>query len=243
MEIDSTRAEAYALLAQYRKQIDYDWPGVEREMARARELGPTSPVVSLLYSVVSLMPQGRIREGIAELERAVTLDPLSKWIHTWLAVLFGLARDPESAAEEARLLIELDAESPWGHWTLGFAMRAQGLIDESIAAHRRAAELSGDSPMMLGWLGLVLGSASRGDEARVVLDRLHAMSRFTYVPPTSIAWLYLGLRQLDAAFEWLDRAVEARDQFMMPIKTYPFFDPIRPDPRFAALLRKMKLQA
>jgi len=63
------------------------------------------------------------------------------------------------------------------------------------------------------------------------------------VPPTSFAWLHLGLRQVDAAFECLDRAVETRDQFMMPIKTYPFLDPLRADPRFAALLRKMKLQA
>jgi hypothetical protein len=61
------------------------------------------------------------------------------------------------------------------------------------------------------------------------------------VPPTSFAWVYLGLRDVDRAFEWLDRAVDARDQFIMPIKTYAFFDPIRKDPRFAALLRKMKL--
>ena len=95
--------------------------------------------------------------------------------------------------------------------------------------------------MMLGWLGLVLGVGGRVDEARSVLSRLEVMSRSTYVLPASFAWVYLGLRDVDRAFEWLDRAVDARDQLMMPIKSYVFFDPLRGDPRFHALLRKMKL--
>ena len=243
LELNSTHGEAYALLAQYRKQFDYDWPEIEREMARARELDPHSPLIGMLYSVACLMPQGRIQEAIVELERAAELDPQSLWIHTWLAVMCALARDPGRAADEGRLMIELDAESPWAYWALGFGLRGKGSVDESIAAHRKSVELSGGSPMMLGWFGLVLGAAGKLDEARGVLERLQAMSRSTYVPPTSFAWLHLGLRQVDAAFECLDRAVETRDQFMMPIKTYPFFDPLRADPRFAALLRKMKLQA
>jgi hypothetical protein len=140
-------------------------------------------------------------------------------------------------------VIGFDAGAPWGHWALGFALRGKGLVEESIAALQEAVELSGGSPMMLGWLGLGLGAAGRLDEARAVLARLEALSRSTYVPPTSFAWLYLGLRQVDAAFQWLDRAVDARDQLMMPIRSYQFFDPIRADPRFAALLRKMKLEA
>jgi hypothetical protein len=74
-----------------------------------------------------------------------------------------------------------------------------------------------------------------------VLERLEVMSGTTYVPPASIAWVHLGLRDVDRAFEWLDRAVDAHDQLMMPIKSYVFFDPIRNDPRFADLLRKMNL--
>jgi len=80
-----------------------------------------------------------------------------------------------------------------------------------------------------------------GDPAQDVL-RLGAMARTQCVPPCCFAWTCLGLRDLDAAFEWLDRAVEARDQFMMPIKSYVFLDPFRSDPRFTALLRKMKLE-
>jgi hypothetical protein len=63
-----------------------------------------------------------------------------------------------------------------------------------------------------------------------------------HVPPTAFAWIYIGLREMDAAFEWLDRAIDGCDQLMMPIKSYAFLDPFRDDPRFAALLRKMKLE-
>jgi hypothetical protein len=103
--------------------------------------------------------------------------------------------------------------------------------------------MSGGSAAMLGWLGLVLGLGGRAAEARNVLGRLETMTTHTFVPPTSFAWTYLGLGETDRAFEWLDRAVDERDQFMMPIKSYPFFDPLRSGPRFAALLRKMNLDA
>jgi hypothetical protein len=74
-----------------------------------------------------------------------------------------------------------------------------------------------------------------------LLDRLLERATKSYVPPTIFAWIHLGLGEIDRTFEWLDRAVEERDQFIMPIKSYSFFDPIRSDRRFAALLRKMRL--
>jgi hypothetical protein len=104
-------------------------------------------------------------------------------------------------------------------------------------------ELSGGSMLMLGWLGLALGEAGRADEAREVLAQLQAaVDRQVYVPPTSFAWTYLGLGDLENAYVWLDRAVEAGDRMMVPIQLYPHFDPLRGDPRFAALLARMKLK-
>ena len=94
---------------------------------------------------------------------------------------------------------------------------------------------------MQGWLGLSLALAGKVAEARILLGRLHEMAATAYVPPTSFAWIHLGLGEIDSAFEWLDRAIDGRDQFMMAIKSYAFFDPVRSDPRFDALLRKMHL--
>jgi hypothetical protein len=96
---------------------------------------------------------------------------------------------------------------------------------------------------MLGWLGLSLALARDAAEAHALLECLRQRATQSYVPPTSFAWIHLGLAEIDSAFEWLDRAVEDRDQFIMPIKSYWFFDSIRSDPRFAALLRKMRLDS
>jgi hypothetical protein len=89
---------------------------------------------------------------------------------------------------------------------------------------------------------LTLGLSGNAAEARSLLKNLHTMAAQGYVAPTSFAWIHLGLGEIDNAFEWLDRAVDECDQLMMPIKSYKFFDPIRADPRFLTLLRKMNLE-
>ena len=108
------------------------------------------------------------------------------------------------------------------------------------AALRKASELP-KSPMVLGWLGLALAQGGNVTEARGLLQNLYARAERTYVPPSNFAWIHFGLGEIDDAFVWMDRAVEARDNMMTPIKSYPFLDPIRNDPRFTALLRKMNL--
>lgn len=241
LEIDGTRAETHALLAQFHKQFDYSWPEIQRGLSRARAMNPASTLVRGLQVIGWLMPQGRIDEGIAELEDVLARDPLSMWANHWLGVMLVLARQWARVSAHSRAMIELDPASPWGHWLFAAGCRGLNLTDEAIAANRRAVELSGGWHFMLGWLGLMLGVAGRNREAQDVLGQLEGMARSQYVPPSSFAWVHLGLRDVDRAFEWLDRAVEARDQFMMPIKTYAFFDPVRNDPRFVALLRKMRL--
>ncbi len=98
---------------------------------------------------------------------------------------------------------------------------------------------NGPEGALLGWLDLVLGVCGRKPEARAVLEQLQRSER--YILPTNFAHVHFGLGEFDAAFEWFDRAVEERDQNMMSILSYTPFDPIRQDPRFTALLRKMQL--
>jgi TolB-like protein/Tfp pilus assembly protein PilF len=241
LEMDNTRAETHALLAQFHKTIEYNWPEVHREMALALRLDPNSPLVRMRYAVSELMPHGRMDEAVAEIERALEFDPLSMWARLWLCVMLVLGRRFERGLEESRKLLDFDPTSGLGHFVIGLFYRYQKKFEEAISAHRKAVELSG-LPGALGWLGLTLASSGRTAEARDVLRQLHAVGAQGYVPPTSIAWIHLGLGEVDTAFEWLNRAVEECDQFMLPIKTYAFFDPIRTDPRFAALLRKMNLE-
>jgi TolB-like protein/Tfp pilus assembly protein PilF len=242
LEIDNTLAEAHALLGQYRKVLDYNWPEVQRELARALALNPASPLVRVRYAVNSLMPHGRTAEAVAELELALESDPLSIFTRHWLSIMLLLDRRFDQAVEQARVVLELDPTFYWAHHAMGACYRDRRMYDEAIAAQRRAVKFSGDTPLEIGWLGLVLAQSGNHAEARAVLDRLHAIASRAYVPPSSFAWIHLGLGEIDSAFEWCNRAIDARDDMMMAIKSYVFFDPIRADPRYAALLRRMNLE-
>ncbi len=259
VELDDTLAEAHAVLAEYYKQLDHNWPAAEREMARALQLNCASPFVSLRHAVVVLMPHKRLHEAIAEIERALESDPLASLARGWLAVMWLLAREYDRAIKEAQALLELEAASPWPHFFIGLAYRQKyfdqfvcghstrfegfagpDFAREAVAEHLRAIALSPGTDYFLGWLGLALGVCERKAEARAVLEQLQRSER--YILPTSFAHVYLGLGEFDAAFEWFDRAIEERDQTMMPILSYAHFDPLREDPRFATLVRKMNLE-
>jgi TolB-like protein len=242
LEIDDTLAETHALLGHYRWLFEYDWPAVKRHLDRARELNPTSVLVRVRYAMGPLLTECRLEEAIDELEAALESDPLSTFVLSWLAIMVYLDRQYERAVEEARRMIELEPANYVGYFMAGMFLRERGLFDESIAAHRRAVELSGGSMLMLGWLGLALGEAGQAGEARDVIRQLEAAAgRQQYVPPTAFAWTCLGLGEIDDAFVWLGRAVDVGDRMMVPIQLYPFVDPLRSDPRYADLLRRMKL--
>lgn len=242
LEIDNSRAETHALLAQFHKTVEYNWPEVQREMALALRLDPTSPLVRMRYAWSWLMPHGHMEEAVAEVESALQLDPLSLQGRTMLVILLVISHLHEETLEAARRLLEMNPNAYWAYLSIGSTYRDQGQMDKAISAHRKAFEASGGSAAMTGWLGLTLAMSGKADEASALLERLHDMSAKGYVPPTSYAWIHLGLGETGRAFEWLDRAVEECDQYMMPIKSYRFFDPIRDDPRFHALLRKMNLE-
>jgi len=242
IEIDNSRAETHALLGEFHKTLEYNWPEVRREMTLALRLDPTSPLVRLRCAVSDLMPHGRLEEAITEIERALESDPLSLLMQAWLGVMLVLAHKWDRALDQAHLLLQLSPSTFWGHFIFGVTYREKQMFDKAVSALRAAIEVSGGMPGLIGWLGLTLGMNGSAAEARSLLDRLHGKAAQGYVPPSSFAWIHLGLGETDNAFEWLDRAVDECDQFMMPIKSYSFFDPLRADPRFRALMRKMNLE-
>lgn len=188
------------------------------------------------------MPQGRLTELVAELEMALEYDPLDLNARCWLGVVHWLARRYDDAIKQAHLVLEIDPNYPFVHLLLGQIRCMEHKFDEALIALRKAAELYGGAPLVLGWLGLALGQSGNAVEARALLDRLHAIATQAYVPASDFAWTHLGLGEIDTAFIWMDRAIDGRDPMMVPIKTYPFLDPLRADSRFIALLRKMNLE-
>jgi serine/threonine protein kinase len=242
VEIDDTLAETHALIGMYRKELDYNWPEVEREMKRALELNPASPTVRLRNVLSGLMPLGHLEESVREMKIVLESDPLSLFNRWWLCIMYYLSRDHAHAMEQARFMLDLDPDYYIGHWARGMLLLDERTGLEAITEFRLAAELSKYAPLMLGWLGLALGRAGETEEARALLLRLSEISCATYVPPSCFAWIHLELGNADDAFQWMDRAIDARDPMMMPIQSYPFLDSFRSDPRYHALLQKMNLE-
>ncbi len=242
LEIDNTLAETHALLGQFCKIRDYDWSDVQREFTLALKLNPASLLVKFRHAISGLMPVGHLEEAVAELEAVLDLDPLNLEARRWLGLMHWWRRDYDRAIEQARLILAVDPNYPTAHVLIGVTRCAERKFDEAIPALRKCVELSNDAPVWLGWLGL--GVAQSGDvaEARALLARLHAAAEQTYIPASCFAWIHLGLGELDEAFAWMNRAIDQRDPMMTPIKSYEFFDPLRSDPRFAVLLRKMNLE-
>jgi tetratricopeptide (TPR) repeat protein len=241
LDIDSTLAETHALVGNFRYALgDFDWDDVKRHFDRARALNPSSPLVRVRYATGVLLFECRVDEALREMEAALESDPLSLFLLGWYGFFLWLDRQYDRAMEQGRLMIEIDPGHYGGYWTTAMYCREKGLFDEAIALHRKAVALTGGSALMLGWMGLTLGRAGRFDEAREVLEQLLTAAQRTYVPPSSLAWTYLGLDDLDHAFLWLDRAVDASDLMVLPLETFPFLDAMRADPRYPDLLRKLK---
>ena len=247
-ELDSTLAEPQTLVAfhpekcNYVGAYSYNWAETEEQMAHARDLNPNSPLIRVRHATV-LLVLGRLEEAVAELERALEFDPLSPEVRFWLVEVLFFGRQYERGLEQARQLLDLEPEHQVAYMVLGHVYLGMQRFEESVAALRHAVEISGEFPLMLGWLGLALGLGGHAAEARIVLERLRVIGSQRFALPTSFAWVHLGLGEVDEAFAWMERAVDRNDGWVPALKSYPFLDPLRGDPRFPALLRKLNLEA
>ncbi len=241
LELDDTLAETHALLGMLRKELDYNWPEVDRECHRALELNRESPLVHLRYAISGLMPHGRVVEATAELDAVVRVDPLSIPTRWWLAVMLYFSGQLARMADEGQQIVALDPNHFLGHWVVGLERDAIGAGAQAVAALEKAHALSGKSPFTMGFLAYVYGRAGRLDDARRLLESAEKLAANSYIPPSTFALGYVGLNEWDVAFDWWNRAIEVRDPLVMPLKSYPFFDPVRRDPRYGAMLSLMNL--
>jgi serine/threonine-protein kinase len=242
LDLDDTLAEAHAALGRLLGTHDFDWEGAEREFKRALELNPGSPIARDGYAFFFLRPTGQLEEATAEVERALERDPLSVLFNIHLGYLFYARRQYDHAIEQFRNTIEIDPNHYVAHWLLGVTYAQKGMFEDAVAARGRALELSGRAPIMMGTLGYGYAAMGWSGEAQKLLAELKELAQKIYVPAISIAWIYIGLREMDRALEWLEKAVEERDPMIAGLGVEPFYDSLHSYPRFHALLRKMRLR-
>ena len=239
LALNDRLGEAYALLGTLDCILDYDWAAAERAFERAFEFSPGSSAVLAQHAWYFLGPRLRIAEAVEELRHAVALDPLSPFLHTYLALALVVAREYDSAAEEGRAAVELAPALWWPRWMLLTALIFQGRGDEAVAQGRLAAEICG-APAVEAGMCVVYGLLGRADEAQQCFAHVLDSARTASVSPLSMAWAYMGVGD-ERVFEWLEKAIDARDPGVMYMPGMPIYDGIRGDPRFHTLLAKMGL--
>jgi tetratricopeptide (TPR) repeat protein len=237
--LDSELAEAHSALG-WVKHFDWEWAAAEREFKLAIELNPNQANAHVFYAGL-LASSGRLEEGIGEVNRAQELDPFSLSISAVRGFILENARRYDEAIEQLRRVIAVEPNHYPAHWYLGHTYAANGQFNEAIAASERAVALSGRAPGALGFLGLAYGLAGRTDDANKVLKELIELKRRRYVSPPALANVYIGLGNKEQTFFWLEKAYEERSNYMVWLKVYPLLDPLRSDPRFDDLLRRIGL--
>jgi serine/threonine-protein kinase len=237
--LDSTLADAHVSLAHALCVGNFEWVEAEREFRRAAALDPGYPFLAAPYAIC-LSSQGRLDEGIAQLESALTRDPLNAPVLNVLGRAFVSAGRPDDAIRTLRQALDLNPLLDLGYQQLGHAYLQKGMRAEAIAVLRRAAAMSG--PRDSAQLAYAYAMTGQRAEAERVVRALVDPAARRYLPPYHIAMAYTGLGDRDAAFRWLERAYTERASFMVGVKVEPGFAGLHSDPRWPRLLRRMGLE-
>ena len=230
LDLDPNNPEAHVGLAGVHWFEDWDWAAADKEFRRALELDANSLEACGCY-IVFLSTTGRFPEALAMGERAARMDPFNAEVRALHAgALYG-ARRYQEAVNLAQSAADLDPQNSDAYWALAWAYEAMGRPNDALAAVDR--DLFRDSPLP-AWAYARLGRRS---------DALRILSRITKSAsdPQGIAQVYFALGDRGNGFKWLTRAFDERENFLSFVKFDPAFDDVRDDPRFRALVARLKL--
>ena len=239
LEINPESAEAHASLG-LAMSHRWDWAGAEAEFRRALQLDPQYANAHHWYGDY-LSIRSRHTEALAEAKRALELDPLNLMISTWAGLRYYLAHDYRHAIEQNRGSVELDPNFAAAHLLLGEDYVQAGLRNEAVNELKRAADLSGDSPIYRAQVAVALAVAGRNGDALRIAHELEAISRKRYVSPYGLAQIYAAANKNEDTFKWLQAAYEDHAVWMGYLAVDPLFDRYRSDERFKDLLRRVGL--
>ena len=239
LDIDDTLPEAHASLGLVKEHFEWDWNGAEREFRRAIELNPNSATAHHWYGDF-LANMGRSEEGLRETKKAQELDPLSLIINTTLAKQLYLAGKNDQAVEQLRKVLDIDAKFAPARPLLEEVYAGMGKQKEAVAEREKILSLSG-SPELAASIEEDFSKGGYKGVLQSWLDGLTEISKYGYISPYNIAQAYMRMGEKEKTFSWLEKAYEEHDSGLVSLAVEPMFDPIRSDPRFKDLLRRMKL--
>jgi len=236
-QIDDTLAEVHASLATVREH-DFDWGSAEREYKRAIELRPGYATAHQWYSIL-LATTGRLREARAEAERARQLDPASVIINTLLGITFFMDRDYDHAIDQLQKVLDLDPGWSLAREFLVYTYVQRGSAEKGITLLDSAP--AGRSVLASARAYALATLRQRAAAERYLTDAERQLT-LDAGRRGGIAAAHAALGDVDGALAWLSKAVDERDQSIQGLKVNPLWDPIRADPRFGGLLKRMNLK-
>jgi tetratricopeptide (TPR) repeat protein len=237
LEFDDTLAEAHYAVANL-ETYAWEWDQAEREYKRAIELNPNLALAHRWYASY-LRLVGQHEKAIAEIRRARELDPLSPGMNATVGLILLSARQYDEAIKSLTQTLDLDPFYPYTHLFLGQTYAAMGKNQEAIVAYQKAIKLGLDSPSTNINLAAAYARAGDPKSAEEILSRLDDGKQ--YVSPGEVALIYVGLGQRDKAFASLEKAYEIHDLQLQYLGVNAGFDPLRRDPRFEDLMRRVGL--
>ncbi|HEV2521780.1 MAG TPA: tetratricopeptide repeat protein [Candidatus Acidoferrales bacterium] len=221
---------------------EWDWSGSEREFQQSLLLNPRDAYARAIRGVV-LSNLGLFDLGLPEYKRALELDPLSVFINRVCGLALYVSRQYDRAIEQSRNTLEMDPNSLWSYRSLGLAYLQKSMYREGIAEFEKLLVASPGNAHALSDLGVGYALAGHRAEAQKMLEQLAELAKHKYVPSVCPARIHAGLGDKDQTFEWLEKSYDELSIGVFPfIKVDPVYDPLRSDPRFANLLRRMNLQ-
>ena len=238
LALDGGLTDAHGAVAAGLFWYEWDWSGAEREFRVSTELNPGAPDPHTNLSYL-LAQMGRSEEAIAEAQKAVHLDPLDLHTQRLLADHFVSARQFDVALDRARRVVELEPAYVPAYWVLVQALGGLGEYEEILNECRQGRTYAEDDTLLEAFQGWACGKLGRRQEAERILAGLLRRRTEGYFSAVLIALCYEGLGDIEQACEWMVRACDDRDGMCVSLNVSFVVDPLRADPRFQDLLRRM----
>ena len=238
VQLNNSLAESHTALAGALMTF-YDWPRAESEYKHANALNPSYPGSHRLYAAL-LASQQRHREAREEINQAMRLDPLSLPNNAEVVRTLYYARDYDGALAQAQKAMQLDPAYYRTHFWLGRVYAQKGMYQQAVDESETVFKATPDSTLGLTELAYSLATAGRTARARTILRTLEERSRSSWVPAYNLAILHVALKEDDEALRYLQKAYDEQDWALLVLAVEPRLDPLRSDPRFLELCRKLR---
>ena len=241
LEIDPSLADAHAALANTLAGYDWNWVEAEREFKRAIELNPNVADIHYRYGLIYLLPAGRMDEAIREIKRALELEPLSIAMNANLAGAYMYARQNDLALAQARKTLDLEPNHITALVWLANIYDSLGMYNEAITLSEGSLKSHMSDQYFLLYSGYAYAKTGRRDKAEDAIKRLRDLEKTEPVDPYDFAVLYVGLGDKDKAFVELEKTFNERGFYVLFLRFDPFMDPLRDDPRFKEMRKRLNL--